>query len=436
MMGREIDLEELETRMHSFDWSKIFYDPMDMFNIDHDEDRHVFAKLESIIHDVTILCNSSKKTEDIAIGLCKKYWTGHPMEQQIPERRAIHMDIKVEALALEEKFKSINWMQVQLPGENRKVMSLIRLTQAISAVSPGDGQFIRQLTQKYFEGTVMERFIQKAAPNLKTNIMNEQNFEYLQNTIKFLGFGEQLSEALKEKMQSGETEFSLHFKAGYENKDFEASLQFKKSSLSENYFLNGYDAKLKNEIGLRAHAFRLDKGKGVTMKEAYNLLDGRSVYKELTNREGQSYNAWIKLDFDSDKVNERYKLKQYHDNYGFDVAKTLKNYPQIKETQSQEEFTKLVRSLYKGNEQTVGLVNGEETRSIKISADPQVRTIASSDEAFNVLKQQVAMSMKQSIGESLPAKSQRQSVSKDPESSESSPVGPRKQVQKQKPKIH
>jgi hypothetical protein len=435
-MEREIDLEELEIRMQSFDWSKIFYDPMDMFNIDHEEDRYVFAKLESIIRDVTTLCNSSKETEDIAIGLCEKYWTGHPMEQQIPERRVIHMDMKLEAFTLEERFKSINWKEVQDPAENKRVMSLIRVAEAIVAISPDEGHFIRQLTQKYFQGTAMERFIIKVEPEQKTNIMNEQNFEYLQNNIKYLGFGDQLSEALREKMQGGTDSFNLHFKAGYENKDFDASLEFKKSASSEMYFLNGFTANLKNDVGSVSHHFRLNKGKGVTMKEAFNLLEGRAVHKELSNREGQAYTAWIKLDLNSEKTDNRYQLKQYHENYGFDISKVLKSYPQLKETLSGESMDKLIHSLKKGNEQTVSLTSGEETNAIKIYADPERKTIRSDDPDFNKQKQEFKQSMKQNVNENVQSKRHQQSISKNSESNDGSSVGPRRQVQKQKPKIH
>ena len=45
--------------------------------------------------------------------------------------------------------------------------------------------------------------------------------------------------------------------------------------------------------------FYLNKGKGVTAKEAYNLLEGRAVHKELTTKAGEPYKAWIQLDFEN-----------------------------------------------------------------------------------------------------------------------------------------
>ncbi len=67
-----------------------------------------------------------------------------------------------------------------------------------------------------------------------------------------------------------------------------------------------------------------------TLKEGYNLLAGRPVFKDLVNQEGHEYQAWVKLNFKNALNNGNYEMKQYHTNYGFDLEKTLGNYP-IKE---------------------------------------------------------------------------------------------------------
>jgi hypothetical protein len=63
-------------------------------------------------------------------------------------------------------------------------------------------------------------------------------------------------------------------------------LQFRKSDNSDMYFFNSYEASLQRSNSERVNqTFYLNKGKGVTTKEAFNLLDGRAVHKELTNRD-------------------------------------------------------------------------------------------------------------------------------------------------------
>jgi hypothetical protein len=53
----------------------------------------------------------------------------------------------------------------------------------------------------------------------------------------------------------------------------------------------------------------LNKGRGITIKEAYNLLNGRSIHKDLSNKEGQKYQAWLQLDFKQIDNNGNYKNK-------------------------------------------------------------------------------------------------------------------------------
>jgi hypothetical protein len=40
----------------------------------------------------------------------------------------------------------------------------------------------------------------------------------------------------------------------------------------------------------------------VTLKEAFNLLEGRAAHKELSGKEGK-FNAWIQLDFKEKEEN-------------------------------------------------------------------------------------------------------------------------------------
>ena len=56
-------------------------------------------------------------------------------------------------------------------------------------------------------------------------------------------------------------------------------------------------------------------------------MDGRFVNKDLANKEGQIYNAWIQMDFKQSDDNGNFKLKQYHQNYGYDLEAVLSKVP-------------------------------------------------------------------------------------------------------------
>src|SRR6476469_9927273 len=260
-MERTLDLEELEQRFQSFDWSKMSYDPMDIFNIDHDDDKAVFEKLESIMRDVNLLCNSSRETEIFAIGLCIKYWKGFPMQQQIPQRRIMHADLKVDLKVTEEKLSKIDWNNLKYPGDNRAASNLLQQMQTIASLSPEHAEQMNLLAKKYFKNTCAEKMISGAANELKTKIMNEQNLEYLEKNVKYMGFGESLNEAIRRAAEANSQTFSLHYTANFNESKFDAELHFKRGDQGDRYFFNSYDAKLTNDVATREQTFYLDKGK-------------------------------------------------------------------------------------------------------------------------------------------------------------------------------
>lgn len=48
---------------------------------------------------------------------------------------------------------------------------------------------------------------------LKTNIMNNENFQYLSDNLKYMGFGENLKTDLEKNLKEGKAEFQLQYKA-------------------------------------------------------------------------------------------------------------------------------------------------------------------------------------------------------------------------------
>jgi phosphoglycerate-specific signal transduction histidine kinase len=104
------------------------------------------------------------------------------------------------------------------------------------------------------------------------------------------------------------------------------------------YFFNSYQVSLaKDENSPKMNqSFYIEKSNNITLKEAFNLMNGRAVNKDLTNKEGQLYNAWVQLDFKNADAQGNYKLRQFHQNYGFDLEKVLSALP-IKELASEQD---------------------------------------------------------------------------------------------------
>jgi hypothetical protein len=206
--------------------------------------------------------------------------------------------------------------------------------------------------------------------------MNQKNFDYLRDQVKFTGFGEALENDLSEKMQKQSPEFQLYHNTKFGNDVATATLHFKKSEQSEMYFFNKYDLTLKQEANpeMMKQTFYINKGNNITLKEGYNLMSGRAVNKDLTNKEGQVYNAWLQMDFKETDKNGNYQMKQFHKNYGFDLAKELAKHP-IKELTGEQDKERLMESLQKGNRQAVTFTKEGNEQQMFIEANPRFKSL-------------------------------------------------------------
>ena len=205
--------------------------------------------------------------------------------------------------------------------------------------------------------------------------MNEKNLEYLKDNLKYMGFGDGLTSQLAKEVAAGQPQFQLHFEADMNKKAFAAVLNFRKSDNSEMCFFNSYHASLKRTNGdVVDQVFYLNKGKGVTAKEAYNLLEGRAVFKELTNKEGQSYHAWLQLDLSKRDKHNNHEVKQFHEHYGFNLSEAMQKFP-IKEMQEADLRDVLLRSLEKGNLQAVTFIQEGSVSRLFVEAAPQYKAV-------------------------------------------------------------
>jgi hypothetical protein len=256
--------------------------------------------------------------------------------------------------------------------------------------------------------------------------MNQKNFEYLKDQVKYSGFGESLENDLKTNLQKQPAEFSLHHQATFGKDQVNSELHFKRSTQSDLYFLNSYEAELKKENQKEAlkQTFYLNKqGGNVTLKEAYNLMDGRAVNKDLTNKEGQVYNAWMQMDFKQTENNGNFKIKQFHQKYGFELDKALEKLP-IKELSVEFDKRRLTESLQKGNRQVVTFEKDGFEQKHFIQAAPQFKSITVYDEHMKRISNRQDQSENQQQtarhDQSIKKDDQKQAASQQIEASENS----------------
>lgn len=298
-------------------------------------------------------------------------------------------------------------------------------------------------------------------------VMNTKNLEYLQENLKYLGFGDGLNEKLESAVKAMSPEFTLRHQIPHYNNVADYQLSFRKSDNSEMYFLNKMDASIQSDIKIHhgnhsgvdskeleermkiyasprdpgnaqvaadgkpvqehrfnigedlkalaeipdgrviaerlaarymepadfkagsqvwqgaekvldehriSQTFYLNNGRGVTAKEAFNLLEGRSVNKDLINKEGQKYNAWMQLDFQNKDAAGLHKVKQFYPGYGFTLEKELAKMP-LSELADPAQKAELEKSLKRGNLHAVTVETADGSRKQLIAADPANRTI-------------------------------------------------------------
>lgn len=266
--------------------------------------------------------------------------------------------------------------------------------------------------------------------------MVQDNYEFLKNQVKFTGFGEGLDNLLKNKMEKGETQFTLNHKLEYGNDKLDATLHFSKSQKSDLYFFNKYELGVKKsgeDTEMKQSFLVSPKHTTFTVKEAHNLMSGRAVNKDMAALQkvsegdttrykptGNRYNAWVELDFNDADQHGNFKLKTYADKDKLDVAKVLDGQP-IKELQSEDTKKWLIDALQKGNRYEVTITENGTDRKVSLQADPKNVAIRQFDSTGNELtplkvnpaqKNDLDKSKAESVGASTSNKQEQDNPSK------------------------
>jgi|GEM_PF-752385 len=239
--------------------------------------------------------------------------------------------------------------------------------------------------------------------NLNNNIMNQDNREALTKKVFFTGFegmDEKFNEAANLAESRKSNTFSIEWKDQKGNDTVEAKLNFRKPDELDYTFFNSYNMTIKDANGkitgkqnfkIDNKSYRdadgnfLNKHPNITQKEAYNLMKGRAVHKDVTdgvvNDVTQFQKAWVQLNFREADAKGNFKKDEITD---FNLADHLNKLP-IKELLNEQYKASLIESIEKGNRQLVTFVNGETESKGYIEANPKFDTINLYDESMQRL---------------------------------------------------
>ena len=227
--------------------------------------------------------------------------------------------------------------------------------------------------------------------NQKSKIMETQKefdqVDYLQNQLKYLGFGEgeKLHKDLETGINSEEKQFDIKTnsdKASIGN-EVDFTLKFNKTE-SGGVFLNSYMAVLNNDKREEiSQNFAVNRENTFTAKEAVNLLEGRSVKIEFTNPKSEQLEpAFVKLNFAEPKTEKgNYNFQNFYKNYGVDTDQIVEKSNLIFDKPEYREST--IKSLEKGNVVKVKFEMDDNVVEGKAVLSPQYKNLSLYDQDMN-----------------------------------------------------
>ncbi|MFF5380445.1 hypothetical protein [Pedobacter suwonensis] len=264
--------------------------------------------------------------------------------------------------------------------------------------------------------------------------MNEQNLDYLKNSLDYLGFGTKLNDVLESAISRELPAFSLGVNQNYkpigskQNSALGADqvsfkLNFNRSKQSDMYFLNDYEVVLnKSGNAVPIHqVFDLERDNRITALQAYKLLSGNALEREVVVKaeNGESpekKKVWFKLNLDVQDAYGNHPLKKFYPEFKFDLSSAIDKYP----FKGLNELGKqgMERLLRNGNMAQAEMTVGKKAVPVFITANPQFKGLDVYDKNMSLIRQDEIFPKKEE--ESAKGKSSDRSASKENEMSHES----------------
>lgn len=224
---------------------------------------------------------------------------------------------------------------------------------------------------------------------------NNKVIDYLADQMFYSGFGEiprnALEKALADAVKNGQDKFQIVFDKKYGSDSVRALLNFKRSDQNlDMVFFNSFDLLLKKEGREETlqQNFSASYGNRYTLKEGYNLLDGRSVNKNFVRFDNddrsnkENYKAWVYLDFkDTDKYGNFVVNKVPN----YDLEKKIDEYP-IKNMEYAQSRKKMLDAISKGDRYYVNMETSQGDKKVYLEAAPRYNSLNLYDEHMKPIR--------------------------------------------------
>jgi hypothetical protein len=180
----------------------------------------------------------------------------------------------------------------------------------------------------------------------------------LRDLLKSFGLGidTAIADEINRRIFNGQSSFCLDTDTLLgESVHLKIRLMFAKSPENEEYFLHAYRVTHHlpdDPTNDRTQSFDMTIGMPINLKEAFNLLQGRAVFKEIAPPKDEKYFAWVQLNFQEKEPNGNYKVAKFRSYRGFDLGPILSRYP-ILELKDEGRKKEIILGLKSGDRKKV-----------------------------------------------------------------------------------
>lgn len=206
--------------------------------------------------------------------------------------------------------------------------------------------------------------------DIQRDLIQEHNLQALSTSMKKAGFSFQIEGKLKKMIEQDLPQFHIRdYDIHYPKADF--VLHFKKFPGTDVYYFEKFDAVsrpsldsvLSNDPSCRRHTFSLHDKMRFTANEAANLVNGKSVCKNIDGKE-----TWLLLNATSN-----YRQQPF-ETISFNLEKAMERLP-IKQKENPSQYQSLLQTLKAGNsKEVIFTINGNSVKYI-IDAAPSRKMI-------------------------------------------------------------
>lgn len=213
--------------------------------------------------------------------------------------------------------------------------------------------------------------------------MKKENVQVVKDKVFYSGLGYQYHAGIQKNIAEGVPEFKLTGEHLIDEQKVKVTTAFNKGE--SDYFFNSMELEFTSKEGEPLKlTFYMDNryyekavkehpevDRNFTLKEAFNYMEGRYVYKLYKNKKEDIYPAWQGRIKDEEG---NYQIKVFSEGYGCNLA-ALVSKEQMNELKTDEGINRLYKSFKRGNITRASFSSGKDAYERMLILDVEKREI-------------------------------------------------------------